>query len=95
MQGLSCKCLKDINLVRSGGVAAVSAVTSGWGATTSAASGFGQVGWKSMALNAPKIGQFLKNNGSGMVIFANEQMIGQAGSRAVKAATDKDKSSKK
>lgn len=94
-QGAKCKCLKDINLVRSGGVAAVSAVTSGWGATTSAAAGVGQVGWKSMALNAPKIGQFLKNNTSGLVIFANEQMIGQAGSRAVKAATDKDKSSKK
>ncbi|MZY07138.1 RHS repeat protein [Acinetobacter pittii] len=95
MQAYTCKCLKDINLVRTGGVAAVSAVTSGWGATTSAAAGFGQVGWKSMALNAPKIGQFLKNNSSGMVIFANEQMIGQTGSRAVKAATEKDKSSKK
>lgn len=94
-QGVKCKCLKDINLVRTGGVAAVSAVTSGWGATTSAAAGFGQVGWKSIALNAPNMGQFLKNNASGMVIFANEQMIGQAGSRAVKAATEKDKSSKK
>ncbi|WP_288384290.1 hypothetical protein [uncultured Acinetobacter sp.] len=95
MQAYTCKCLKDINLVRTGGVAAVSAVTSGWGATTSAAAGFGQVDWKSMALNAPKIGQFLKNNSSGMVIFANEQVMGQAGSRAVKAVTDKDKSSKK
>ncbi|XZY02746.1 hypothetical protein ACT4XO_11100 [Acinetobacter baumannii] len=46
-------------------------------------------------LNAANMGQFLKNNASGMVIFANEQMIGQAGSRAVKAATEKDKSSKK
>ncbi len=57
--------------------------------------GFDQVGWKSIVLNAPNMGQFLKNNASGMVIFANEQMIGQAGSRAVKAATEKDKSSKK
>lgn len=57
--------------------------------------GFGQGGWKSIVLNAPNMGQFLKNNASGMVIFANEQMIGQAGSRAVKAATEKDKSSKK
>ncbi|MFX6622213.1 hypothetical protein ABTG47_20255, partial [Acinetobacter baumannii] len=38
--------------------------------------GFGQVGWKSIVLNAPNMGQFLKNNASGMVIFANEQMIG-------------------
>ncbi|EPA9172791.1 hypothetical protein J921_2602 [Acinetobacter baumannii 25493_8] len=41
------------------------------------------------------MGQFLKNNASGMVIFTNKQMIGQAGSRGVKAATEKDKSSKK
>ncbi|EXB78997.1 hypothetical protein J542_3704 [Acinetobacter baumannii 299505] len=38
--------------------------------------GFGQVGWKSIVLNAANMGQFLKNNASGMVIFANEQMIG-------------------
>lgn len=57
--------------------------------------GIGQVGWKSIVLNAPNMGQFLKNDASGMVIFANELMIGQAGSRAVKAGTEKDKSSKK
>ncbi|HCJ6511998.1 TPA: hypothetical protein NU718_003629 [Acinetobacter baumannii] len=70
-------------------------MTSGWGATTSTAVSFRQVGGKSIVLNVPNMGQFPKNNASGMVIFANEQMIGQAGSRAVKAATEKDKSSKK
>jgi len=34
-------------------VAATSAVTGAWGASTSAA-GFGQVGWSSIALKAPK-----------------------------------------
>ncbi len=43
MQAYTCKCLKDINLVRTGGVAAVSAVTSGWGATTSAAAVLGKL----------------------------------------------------
>ncbi|WP_278492686.1 hypothetical protein [Acinetobacter gyllenbergii] len=67
-------------------MAATSAVTGAWGASTSAA-GFGQVGWSSIALKAPKAGSFIKNNASGFLIFANEQVIGQASSRAVKVAT--------
>ncbi|WP_332604598.1 hypothetical protein [Acinetobacter sp. ESBL14] len=77
-------------------MAATSAVTGAWGVSTSAAAGFGQVGWSSIALNAPKAGSFIKNNASGFLIFANEQVIGQASSRAVKAATaPKDEQSKK
>ncbi|WP_332604595.1 RHS repeat-associated core domain-containing protein [Acinetobacter sp. ESBL14] len=95
-QSFTCLCVTDINLVRTGGVAATSAVTGAWGASTSAAAGFGQVGWSSIALNAPKAGSFIKNNASGFLIFANEQVIGQASSRAVKAATaPKDEQSKK
>lgn len=95
MQAIDCKCVTGINYVRVGGVAVTSAIAGGWGAGTSAAAGFGQVGGLSLAQNLPKMGQFVKNNASGLVIFVNEQVIGQSGSRAVKAATDKDKSSKK
>ncbi|MHA3891161.1 hypothetical protein [Acinetobacter sp. GXMZU3951] len=49
-----------------------------------------------MAENSPNIGKFVKNNASGMVVFANEQIMGQAASRAVKAAAeDKENPSKK
>ncbi|MFW1837308.1 hypothetical protein ACG9XS_01760 [Acinetobacter gyllenbergii] len=48
-------------------MAATSAVTGAWGASTSAAAGFGQVGWSSIALNAPKAGSFIKNNASGFL----------------------------
>ena len=95
IQAWHCKCIKDINYVRVGGVAVTSAIAGGWGAGTSSAAGFGQVGGLSLAQNLPKMGQFVKSNASGLVIFANEQVIGQAGSRAVKAATNKDKPSKK
>lgn len=77
-------------------LAATSAVVSGWGATASAAAGFGQVGWVSFAKNITNIGKFTKNNASGLVIMVNEQVMSQAGSRAVKSATaDKKKSSQK
>ncbi len=89
LQGFSCGCINDINWMRVGGVATTSALTSGWGATTSAAGNFGQVGWGSIIKNSPNIGKFVKNNGSGLLIWTNEQVIGQTGSLAVKSAAEK------
>lgn len=44
-QVLKCKCVKDINLYQTGGVAVVGTVTGTWGSATSAAANFGRVGW--------------------------------------------------
>ncbi|MDC4740028.1 RHS domain-containing protein, partial [Acinetobacter baumannii] len=48
MQAIDCKCVTGINYVRVGGVAVTSAIAGGWGAGTSAAAGFGQVGGLSL-----------------------------------------------
>lgn len=92
---LQCQCT-DINYKRSAGVGLVSGTVGAWGAGTSYAAEFGQVGWLGIIRNSPNLGQFIKNNGSGLFIWTNEQILGQTGSRAVKAATDsKDKKKEK
>ncbi|OTG91134.1 hypothetical protein [Acinetobacter sp. ANC 3832] len=90
MQMLECQCAdyNRWNWKRTGGVAAVSGVVGAWGAGTSYAAGFGQVGWLGIARNSPNTGQFIKNNASGLVVWGHEQVFGQLGSRAVKATTD-------
>ena len=87
MQMLECQCA-DINWKRTGGVAAVSGVVGGWGAGTSYAAEFGQVGWLGIVRNSANAGQFIKNNASGLVIWGHEQVFGQLGTRAVKSVTD-------
>ncbi|QIO10299.1 RHS repeat protein [Acinetobacter lanii] len=88
-QALKCKCVKDVNLYQTGGVATVGAVTGAWGSATSAAANFGRVGWVNIAQNSNNLGKFIKNNAAGFSIFAKEQVIGQTGSIAVKSAASK------
>lgn len=43
----------------------------------------------SVIKNSNNLGKFAKNNAAGFSIFAKEQVISQAGSIAVKSATNK------
>ena len=74
--------------------ATVGGITGGYGSTMAKGANVGKIGLSDLVIKSPRLGTYIKNNSTAVVILLNEQVIGATAKKVGQSINEDKKESK-